>query len=160
MIIERFQKTFPAEVLSTHQEIGDLTAVVRKDRVHDILKLLKEEPGLSFDLLVDLAGVDYLNWGEKPRFEVVYHLYSLQHNHRLRLRVKVPEEDMALPTATDLWKAADWFEREAAEMFGFRFEGHPNPKPLLLFEGFEGHPLRKDYPIAKRQKIPIPEKRP
>jgi NADH-quinone oxidoreductase subunit C len=109
---------------------------------------------------LDVCGVDYLKAGDKPRFEVVYHLYSVTNNHRLRLRVKVPEEDMTLPTATDLWKSADWHEREAFDMFGFRFEGHPNLKRILLFDGFEGHPLRKDYPMEKRQKIPVPEEKP
>lgn len=157
---QRLQENFPSEILSTHQEKGDLAIVIRRDRCHEILQFLKEEPSLLFEMMVDLCGVDYLSLGLKPRFEVVYHLYSLTHNHRLRVRVKVPEEAITLPTVTDLWKAADWFEREAYDMFGFRFEGHPHLKRLLLFEGFEGHPLRKDYPIAKRQKIPLPEESP
>jgi NADH/F420H2 dehydrogenase subunit C len=151
------QEKFSSEILVAHQEKGDLTVILRKDRCHDILKFLKEEPEYLFDLMADLCGVDYLPTGEKPRFEVVYHLYSLTHNHRLRVRVKVPEEDLKVPTVTDLWKAADWFEREAWEMFGFEFVGHPNLKHLLLYDGFEGHPLRKDYPIGKRQRIPTPE---
>lgn len=154
MIADTIQKKFPQEVLIIPSE-G--TIVLRKDRCHEIFQFLKEDPDLSFEMLVDLCGVDYLPTGEKPRFEVVYHLYSLACNHRLRIRVKVPEEDLSLPTVTDLWKAADWFEREAFDMFGFRFEGHPNLKRILMFEGFEGHPLRKDYPIGRRQKIPMPE---
>ncbi len=154
-ILQKIQDKFPSEVISTHQEKGDLTVVIHKKRLHDILKFLKEDSETAFDMLMDLCGVDYL--GETPRFEVVYHLYSLKQNHRLRVRVEVSEEEMSIPTVTDLWKTADWFERETAEMYGFQFLGHPNPRHLLLFENFEGFPLRKDYPIGKRQKIPVPE---
>lgn len=157
MNLALLQEKFPSEILAVHQEKGDLTVILRKDRCHEILKFLREEPEFHFEMMADLCGVDYLPMGEKPRFEVVYHLYSLTHNHRLRVRVKVPEEDLKVPTVTDLWKAADWFEREAWEMFGFEFVGHPNLKHLLLYNGFEGHPLRKDYPIGKRQRIPTPE---
>ncbi len=160
MILEKLQENFASEILVTHQDKGDLTVILRKDRIHDVLRFLKEDASLSFEMLADLCGTDYLPKGEKPRFEVVYHLNSLTKNHRLRVRVKVPEEDMTLPTVTDLWGAADWFEREAFDMFGFRFEGHPNLKRLLMFDGFEGHPLRKDYPMERRQKIPIPEEKP
>jgi len=160
LILEKLQSLFAAEILGTHQDKGDLTVIFKKDRLHDILSFLKNDPELSFEILMDVCGVDYLKTGEKPRFEVVYHLYSVTKNHRVRLRVKVPEEDMAVPTATDLWKSADWHEREAFDMFGFQFTGHPNLKRILLFEGFEGHPLRKDYPMEKRQKIPVPEEKP
>lgn len=159
MLLKKLQGRFASEILETHQDKGDMTIIIRKNQVHDILRYLKEDPELSFEMLMDLCGVDYLKVGEKPRFEVVYHLYSVTKNHRLRVRVKVSEEEMTLPTATDLWKSADWAEREACEMFGFRFEGHPNLKRLLLFEGFEGNPLRKDYPIGKRQKIPVPSEK-
>ena len=160
MILEKIQNRFVSEILGSHQDKGDLTVIVRKDDLHKILEFLKTDPDLSFEILMDVCGVDYLKMGEKPRFEAVYHLYSVSKNHRLRLRVKVPEEDMMLPSAIDLWKSADWHEREAFDMFGFQFEGHPNLKRLLLFEGFEGHPLRKDYPMEKRQKIPVPEEKP
>jgi NADH-quinone oxidoreductase subunit C len=160
MILEKLREKFAPEILASHQERGNLTIVARKDNLHKILELLKNDPDLAFEILMDVCGVDYLKMGEKPRFEVVYHLYSVSKNHRVRLRVKVPEEDMTLPTATDLWKSADWHEREAYDMFGFQFVGHPNLKRLLLFEGFEGHPLRKDYPMEKRQKIPLPEEKP
>ena len=155
--VEKVREFFPGEILEVGPTRADPALVIRKDRCHEILQFLKEDPELSFDMMVDLCGVDYLKFETQPRFELVYHLYSLTHNHRLRVRVKVSEDSMSLPTVIDLWKTADWFEREAYDMFGFRFEGHPNLKRLLLFEGFEGHPLRKDYPIEKRQKIPLPE---
>ena len=160
MILEKLQEKFGAELLASHQDKGDFVVIVRKDKIHDILECLKNDPELSFEILMDVCGVDYLKMGEKPRFEVVYHLYSVSKNHRLRVRVKVPEDDMTVPSAIDLWKSADWHEREAFDMFGFQFVGHPNLKRILLFEGFEGHPLRKDYPMEKRQKIPVPEEKP
>lgn len=166
MILERLQQQFASEILSHHENLGDLTVVVKKDRLHDLLAFLKTDPGLSFEILMSLCGMDYSTLKgegegcEKPRFEAVYHFYSVTQNHRLRLRVKVPETDMTLPTATDLWKSADWHEREAYDFFGFRFEGHPNLRRILLNEGFVGHPLRKDYPMEKRQKIPVPEEKP
>ncbi len=163
MMIERLQQVFPNEVLSTYTTaVGEAVAVLRKDKLHDVLAYLNQNSDCLCEALLDLCGVDYLSQlkpGE-ARFEVVYQLYSYQHNHRLRLRVKIPAEDMTLPSATDLWVGANWFEREAFDMFGFQFAGHPHLKRILMFEGFEGHPLRKDYPIEKRQKIPFPQEIP
>lgn len=157
MIPEKLRQKFPSEILGGGEEHQNLFMIVKKERSHEILSYLRDDIDLRFEFLIDLFGVDRLKLDEPPRFEVVYHLYSLTHNHRLRLRVKVPEEDLMVSSAVDLWKAADWMERECWEMFGIRFEGHPNLKHLLLFDGFEGHPLRKDYPIDKRQKIPATE---
>ena len=157
MIIELLQKNFGSEIIQISQEKDQVVVILRKDKCHDVLKFLKEDPTLDFSMMLDLCGVDFLKTKENPRFEVVYHLYSLTHHHRIRVRVQVPEEDMKVPTITDLWRAADWFERETWEMFGVEFVGHPHLKNLLLFDGFEGNPLRKDYPIAKRQKIPVAE---
>lgn len=90
---------------------------------------------------------------DRERFEVVYHFYSLTHNHRLCLKTPVPQADPAVDSVAGLWKSADWFEREVFDMFGITFAGHPNLKRLLMYDGFEGHPLRKDYPYYKRQPI-------
>lgn len=158
MVLNNLQEKFGSVILEVLEEQG--IVVVKKEGVRALLEFVKNDPELGFDALMDLCGVDYLKMERKPRFEVVYQLYSMTHNHRLRVRVLVREEEATLPTVTDLWKSADWFERETSEMFGIIFEGHPNLKKLLLFEGFEGHPLRKDYPIEKRQMIPIPEERP
>ncbi|MBI2081941.1 MAG: NADH-quinone oxidoreductase subunit C [Deltaproteobacteria bacterium] len=156
MILQQLQEKFPLEIIKTGEGYGNLFAFVKKERSHEFFTYLRDEPALKFEFLIDLFGVDRLKLNESPRFEVVYQLYSLTHNHRLRVHIKVPEEELVISSVVDLWKAADWSERECWEMFGIRFEGHPNLKHLLLFEGFEGHPLRKDYPINKRQKIPIP----
>lgn len=91
--------------------------------------------------------------GPGHRFEVVYHFYSRSKNHRLRVKVPVAAEDPAVPSLTMLWKSADWFEREVWDMFGIRFEGHPHLARILMYEPFEGHPLRKDYPVNKRQPL-------
>ncbi len=93
--------------------------------------------------MVDLTAVDLLP--QTPRFEVVVHLYSLVHNHRLRVKIVLEEAKAEIDSITPLWVAADWYERECHEMYGIRFKGHPNLAPLLLYEGFEGYPLRKDY---------------
>ena len=153
------KEKFASDILAVDDLFQQTTVVLRKDNIHEILEFLKNDPRTSFEMLLDVCGVDYLKMKEAPhseRYEVIYHLYSLTLNHRVRLRVKVPEEDMSLKTATDLWPSANWAERETAEMFGIVFTGHPNPKNLLLYQGFPGHPLRKDYPVDKRHEIPIP----
>jgi NADH-quinone oxidoreductase subunit C len=107
-------------------------------------------------MLMDLTAVDYVKYPGRedgPRFEVVYHLYSLEHNHRLRAKVRVDEDDASVPSAVDLWPIANWMEREVWDMFGIRFEGHPDLRRLLMYEEFVGHPLRKDYPITRRQPL-------
>jgi NADH-quinone oxidoreductase subunit C len=157
-VIERLKTRFGEAIESSHEEHGDETVLVKREALLDFLRFAKDDIALRFDLLMDICGVDYL--GQTPRFEVVYHLYSVSKNHRIRIKVRVPEEDCTVPSCVALWKAADWFEREAYDMVGIRFEGHPNLKRVLLFEGFEGHPLRKDYPINKRQKIPEPLENP
>lgn len=155
MIFEKLKEKFPDQTTDVFKSHGNLVAIIKKDRSHEVLQFLRDDPELSFDLLADLAGVDRSAMKKVPRFEVVYQLYSILHNHRLRLHVEVLEEDCKIATATDLWHCADWFERECWEMFGIVFEGHPNLKHLLMFDGFEGFPLRKDYPMEKRQAIPI-----
>ena len=153
-IHEHLKEKFGSPVLSTHDFRGDETATIDKKSLVEILRFLKEDPLMDFNLLMDLTAVDYLKFGEtQPRFEVVYHLYSLEHNHRIRIKVPVEEKDPGLPTATGLWPAANWYEREVWDMFGIHFEGHPNLKRILMYEEFVGHPLRKDYPVNKRQPL-------
>jgi NADH-quinone oxidoreductase subunit C/D len=141
------------ELLPDGADVGegqDRHTVVTVDRSHvlDVLRTLKERPELACDLLADVCGVDYPE--REQRFEVVYHLASLRHGHRFRVKVPLGESDPSLPSAFGLYKAADWFEREAYDMFGIRFEGHPNLKRILTHEAFQGHPLRKDYDPGKR----------
>ena len=114
---------------------------------------LRDDRENAFDLLVDVTAVDYL--GRRPRFEVVYHLYSLEKNHRIRIKVPLEEDDVTIPSVVDVWSGANWLEREAWDLYGIKFDGHPELKRIYLYEEFEGHPLRKDYPKEKRQPLPL-----
>jgi NADH-quinone oxidoreductase subunit C len=136
---------------------GQAVAVVPREQVLDALRALRDDPALGFDVLTDLTVVDYL--GREPRFEVVYQLNSLAHHHRLRVKAGVPGDDPTIASATPLWNAALWAEREAWDLFGVRFVGHPDLRRILMYPEFEGHPLRKDYPVNKRQLL-IPERDP
>lgn len=153
-IPEQVLQKFPQAVIANHDFRGDETVVIKKEALVSVMRFLKEDPGLDFNVLMDLSAVDYSTFGEpRTRFEVVYHLYSISKNHRVRIKVPVEEGDSVLPTVTTLWQAADWYEREVWDMFGIRFEGHPNLKRILMYEEFVGHPLRKDYPVNKRQPL-------
>jgi NADH-quinone oxidoreductase subunit C len=155
-LLDRLRARFGAAVVETHEHRGDATAVVDRATVIDALRFCRDEPGLDFDVLMDLTAVDYLTYPGRedgPRFEVVYHLYSLRHNHRVRLKVRVDEDDAVVPTAVPLWPIANWFEREVWDMFGVRFADHPDLRRLLMYEEFVGHALRKDYPINRRQPL-------
>lgn len=153
-IHEPILQKFPQAVITNHDFRGDETVVIKKEALVSVMRFLKEGPGLDFNVLMDLTAVDYSTFGEaRTRFEVVYHLYSISKNHRVRIKVPVEDGNAALPTVTGLWQAADWYEREVWDMFGIRFEGHPNLKRILMYEEFVGHPLRKDYPVNKRQPL-------
>ncbi|MFQ5849192.1 MAG: NADH-quinone oxidoreductase subunit C [Candidatus Binatia bacterium] len=151
-LISYIKEKLQGVVLEDHSFRGDVTITIGRDGLLEIFRLLKEDPRLDFSFLTDITAVDYL--GKKtPRFEVVYHLYSLALNHRLRVKVPVPEEDLCVDSLTPLWKGANWLEREAWDLFGIRFCGHPDLTRILLYEGFQGHPLRKDYPVNQRQPL-------
>ena len=156
--LQRVQEKFSPEVINTHAFRGDETAIIRPSALRAVAKFLKETPELDFNFLMDLTAVDYLNFAggqikKEPRFEVVYHFYSVKHNHRIRLKVPVDQKDQEIDTLSDLWPSANWYEREVWDMFGIRFRGHPNLKRILMYEEFQGHPLRKDYPYNKRQPL-------
>jgi NADH-quinone oxidoreductase subunit C len=155
-ILRRLRSTFGSGIAETHDHRGDHTAVVERSAIPDVLRVCRDDADLGFDVLMDLTAVDYLKYPDRefgPRFEVVYHLYSLSHNHRVRLKVRVEEDDARVPSATGLWPIANWFEREVWDMFGIRFDDHPDLRRLLMYEEFHGHPLRKDYPVNKRQPL-------
>jgi NADH-quinone oxidoreductase subunit C len=155
-ITERLRVRLGSAVVETHAQHGDHTAVIERAALPAALSVCRDDADLGFDVLMDLTAVDYqkyLGREDGPRFEVVYHLYSLRWNHRVRIKVRVDEDDAVVPSAVPLWPIADWFEREVWDMFGVRFEGHPDPRRLLMYEEFVGHPLRKDYPITRRQPL-------
>jgi NADH-quinone oxidoreductase subunit C len=155
-ILAALQARFAPAIVESHQQHGDATAVVRRESLVEIFRHCRDATPLGFDMLTDLTAVDYLKYPGRedgPRFDVVYHLYSLPHNHRLRVKVRVEEDDAVVPTVVPLWPIANWLEREVWDMFGIRFDGHPDLRRLLLYEEFVGHPLRKDYPVNRRQPL-------
>jgi len=155
-ILARLRGRLGARLLDTHEHHGDHTAVITAEGIVDALRFCRDEPDLGFDMLMDLTAVDYLKYPGRedgPRFDVVYHLYSVTHNHRVRLKVPVEQDAPTVPTATALWPIANWLEREVWDMYGIRFDGHPDLRRLLLYEEFVGHPLRKDYPMERRQPL-------
>jgi len=155
-ILERLRARFGAAVVETHDAHGDHTAVVERAALPGLLGFCRDDGELAFDILMDLTAVDYQGYPGRedgPRFEVVYHLYSVAHNHRVRIKTRVEEDDAVVPTAVPRWPIANWLEREVWDMFGIRFADHPDPRRLLMYEEFVGHPLRKDYPIHRRQPL-------
>jgi NADH-quinone oxidoreductase subunit C len=148
--LQLLREKYPDAVLDTLLLQGDATAVIRPEFLTKVIDFLKTDPQLLFDVLIDITAVDYPE--RKPRFDVVYHLMSLSFTRRLRLKVPV-EDGESLDSLTPWWGSANWLEREVWDMFGIRFAGHPDLKRILMYEEFEGHPLRKDYPIHKRQPL-------
>jgi NADH-quinone oxidoreductase subunit C len=149
--LKKLKERFPDSITDTHSFRGDDTAIVKKENILEICKFLRDDNELLYNFMMDLTAVDY--YGREPRFEVVYHLYSLKHNMRVRIKALVPESDSTIDSIVPVWIGADWFEREAYDLYGIIFNGHPNLKRILLYEGFEGHPLRKDYPVRERQPL-------
>jgi NADH-quinone oxidoreductase subunit C len=125
---------------------GETTLHIDRAEIKDVCRFCKES--LGFNFLLDLSGVD--NFGEEPRFEMVYELYQLDHGDHLRLKISVSEDDLSVPTVSDVWPTADWHEREAFDMFGIKFSGHPDLRRILMWDGYPFHPLRKDFPLAGR----------
>ena len=138
----------PAAVRATHAHHGDATALVDPEQVVEVLGLLHDDPELAFEMLTDVTCVDYL--GEEPRFEVVYHLYSVAKNHRVRIKARVGGASPELPSAVELYPSANWMEREVWDLYGVRFRGHPDLRRILMPDEFTAFPLRKDYPMRGR----------
>jgi NADH-quinone oxidoreductase subunit C len=133
--------------------LGEVTVVVKAADYIKSMQALRDDPALAFEEMIDLCGVDYSQYGEGtwdgPRFAVVVHLLSLEHNWRVRVRTFCPDDDMPLvESITPIWRAANWFEREAFDLFGILFDGHGDLRRILTDYGFIGHPFRKDFPIT------------
>jgi NADH-quinone oxidoreductase subunit C len=144
LAIKKLQEKFPNSILEVKAFRSEVTVTVVKKEVLDICKFLHSDPDLQYHLLTDLCGVDF--FPETPRFEVVYHLYSIKNNQRLRLKTKVGESE-SVSSVESVWKVANWYEREAYDLFGITFENHPDLRRIMLWDGYEGHPLRKDFPV-------------
>jgi NADH-quinone oxidoreductase subunit C len=154
-ILERLRREFPAGVREVSAPLGDDVAVIGKEALLPVATFLKNGSG-EFTMLLDLTCVDYPDRG--PRFEMVYHFFSLSRNRRLRIKTGLEESDLRIASLTSLWKNASWLEREVYDLFGVHFEGHPDLRRIFMYDGFEGHPLRKDYPLRRRQPlIPLKE---
>jgi NADH-quinone oxidoreductase subunit C len=141
---ELLRENFPEAVLAVSDFRDESTVVVDKERLRAVMTFLKESEETLYDLVIDIAGVDTGN--ESPRFQVVYLLHSIKFNRRLRIKIPVAEGS-ALDTVSDIWKAADWMEREVYDMFGIGFTAHPDLRRILLPDDFVGHPLRKEFPL-------------
>jgi len=147
-IKEVLNKKFKDKILDAKESLGDMVIQVKKEDIFEILKFLKDEPQ-DYSMLLDLTCVDYK--GKKARFEMVYHVFSLSKNHRLRVKCGVSENDPEIQSVCKMWKNANWLEREVYDMFGIQFSEHPDLRRLFMWDEFKGHPLRKDYPLRKRQ---------
>ncbi len=156
-LVDTLGARFAGKIADAHDQFGDETIVVARDDALDVYRFLRDDPEMAFDFLIDLTAVDYL--GKTPRFELVSHLFSLSKCHRLRVKIPIDEKDCRAPSLSSLWKSANWLEREVFDMFGIRFDDHPDLRRILMYPEFEGHPLRKDYPHNRRQPI-VPERDP
>ena len=140
-------------VHSLVRDRGQLTLTLKADRYADAMLMLRDHAALKFEQLIDLCGLDYSDWKNRPwdgaRYAVVSHLLSVTHNHRLRVRAFAPDDELpALPSVTGIWSSANWFEREAFDLYGIVFEGHVDLRRILTDYGFIGHPMRKDFPVS------------
>ena len=154
--IETLAAALPAalgdRIVRQRTALGEVTIEVAPAGLDATMRLLRDRPELSFEQLVDLCGVDYVDWGnglhEGPRFAAVYHLLSYAHDWRLRVRAYADDDVFpVLPSVVDVWPAANWYEREAFDLFGIMFSGHPDLRRILTDYGFIGHPFRKDFPV-------------
>ncbi len=147
------QAAFDGVLTSVTTALGEVTAVIPAERLTEVMRALRDRPELRFEMLLDVCGVDYSTYGDGAwqgsRFAAVYHLLSLSNNHRLRVRAFATDDAFPiLPSLVDLWPSANWFEREAFDLYGIVFDGHPDLRRLLTDYGFVGHPFRKDFPLS------------
>lgn len=146
-IKEKLQARFPGKISAVDEQFSMLCFSIRSDDNVEIVQFLRDDPELSFDFLIDLFGVDYLEMGGIERYAVIYHLYSINHGHRISIKAFVPEQNLRLRSVSSLWTAANWAEREVYDMYGIAFDGHPDLRRILNPDDFTGFPLRKDFPL-------------
>ena len=147
--VEAVKQAFPGAVTDTKSFRGETTIMVDRASVTSVLRFLRDTPGLVFNYLSDISAVDYYPEYNRPeRFGVSYHLYSMLYNRRVRVKVFVPEDDATVSTATEIWMAANYLEREIFDMMGIRFDGHPDMRRILMPDDWDGHPQRRDYPLG------------
>ncbi len=164
-VLAHAQQLFGDAISAAREHAGALTLEIRREDLLRVCRLLRDDPDFAYVQLIDVCGMDYLEYGKSDlpgggttggvaprrahpsRFGVVYHMLSLTHNHRLRLRTYLDDEMPLVPSVTEIWNSANWFEREAFDLFGIVFEGHPDLRRILTDYGFIGHPFRKDFPL-------------
>lgn len=154
-LAEAVAQAVPASGVVAHKTPRCPLLVVKAASALDVLRFLRDDPAQSYKMLTDLTAVDRV--AGEGKIEVVYTLRSLEHGNLLIVKAAVPADNPVIDSATGLWHSANWAEREVWDMFGVRFEGHPDLRRILMYEEFEGHPLRKDYPVDRRQ--PLVEER-
>ena len=145
LILQKLKEKFPHSIEATSEFRGDLTIQVKKNDIVKVGQFLKDDPEFSFEMVIDLLGVDM--YRPEGRFEVVYNIYSLRNKKYLRLKVLTDEDDCVVPSVTNVWPGADWHERETYDMFGIKFNGHPDLLRLYMPEEYQYYPLRKNFPL-------------
>ncbi len=155
--VRKIREQFPEALISVDLFRGDTRILVNREFIVDICRMMRDDPDLQYNFFSECLGVDYMDYREDYRFEVVYNLYSVQYkkdgllvgkNHRIFLKVPVPEEDAVVPSVISIYPGAGFPEREIYDMFGIRFEGHPDLRRILMSDDWVGHPQRKDYPLG------------
>jgi NADH-quinone oxidoreductase subunit C len=179
-LVDLVREKFPEAVAASHSHRGDEVVIVKRENLVEVIAFLRNDPQADMKLLRQIAGVDLLTYKSEmtggaalasmeapayalqkkpqvePRYYVAYNLYSITRRHSLRVRVELRSDDVKVPSISSLYRTADWWERYVYDMFGFEFTGHPNLQRILLYPEFQGFPLRKDYPVRKRQLL-VPE---
>jgi NADH-quinone oxidoreductase subunit C len=144
--IEALQTAFGDDIQDTLQFRGETTIMVAGEKIVEISRYCRDTKGLEYNFLSDVTGIDY--YPQSPRFAVAYHLYSMVHNRTLRLKVYLSDEEPTVSSVTEVYPAANWLEREIYDLLGVTFTGHPDLRRILMPDNWEGHPLRKDYPLG------------
>jgi NADH-quinone oxidoreductase subunit C len=170
-LVAHCRDAFGDAIADTRIAHNELTVEVKREEIPNVCRLLRDHPRLAFEQLTDLCGVDYLDYRKEaevgarpgkvkpPRFAVVYHLLSVRHNRRLRLRVFLDDEMPVVASVMDIWASANWFEREAFDLFGIMFDGHPDLRRILTDYGFIGNPFRKDFPLSGEVEVRYDEEK-
>ncbi len=144
LTVKKLKEKFVNSILEVIAFRGEVTVSVSKGEIFEICKFLHSDPDLQYRLLIDLCGLDF--FPQTPRFEVVYLLYSMKSNQRVRVKTRVGETE-SIQSVESIWKVANWYEREVYDLFGITFDNHPDLRRIMLWDGYEGHPLRKDFPV-------------